>query len=119
MDNINGFDVPAYEEKGFLKKVVAFAARIGEAGIEKAYLAYHVMRDPETPAWAKAKLGAALAYLVMPIDLIPDMTPIGFSDDMTAIALALLSVTAHVHARHHQLAKDSVNGLFGRRPAIS
>lgn len=119
MDNINGFDIPPYEEESLLSKTLKFAAKIGEAGLEKVYLAYHVTRDPETPTWAKAKLGGSLAYLVMPADLIPDLTPaLGFSDDIAAIAYALFTVTAHIKSRHHDDAKNSVDGLLGRKAAL-
>lgn len=43
--------------------------------------------DPEVPAHHKAKVAAALAYFIMPFDLLPELVagPIGFVDD---IALA-------------------------------
>lgn len=48
-----------------------------------AYLAFV---DPNTPAWAKAIIGAALAYVLCPLDAIPDMIPIvGFADDIAVV----------------------------------
>ena len=63
---------------------------------------YH---DPETPIPAKLLLGAGIAYLLSPIDLIPDFIPIiGYLDDLIIVplllGLALLCVPPHVRARH-------------------
>ena len=119
MVKINGFDVPEYQEQGFLTTVRQRAVAIGGKGLEKVFLAYHVLRDPETPMKAKAVLGSALAYLVMPLDLVPDLVPVvGFSDDLAAISTALLAVAASVKPRHHEQARESVAGLLGKRPEV-
>lgn len=48
-----------------------------------------VMRDPRVPRLAKVKVGAALAYLVSPVDLVADVIPgIGMLDDVAIIAYA-------------------------------
>ena len=49
-----------------------------------------IARDPRTPIGLKALLLAALAYVVAPIDFIPDMIPIiGQADDLTVLLLVL------------------------------
>lgn len=55
-----------------------------------ARMVWGIVRDPRTPLPLKALLGAALAYVVMPIDLVPDAIPIiGQADDLTVLLLAL------------------------------
>lgn len=55
-----------------------------------ARLVWGVARDPRTPLSLKALLLAALAYVVAPIDLIPDVVPIiGAADDLTVLLLVL------------------------------
>ena len=55
-----------------------------------ARLVWGLTRDPRTPFALKAILFAALAYVVAPIDLIPDVIPIlGAADDLTVLLLVL------------------------------
>ena len=49
--------------------------------------------DPDLPRGVRIRLGALLAYLASPIDLIPDFIPVlGYADDAIAIGLVLRSV---------------------------
>jgi uncharacterized membrane protein YkvA (DUF1232 family) len=55
-----------------------------------AHLVWGLARDPRTPLGLKALLIAALVYVVVPIDLIPDVIPIlGAADDLTVLLLVL------------------------------
>ncbi len=115
-DKGNG-SVPEYEEKGFLDKVKGYGRAIGRPALEKAFLAYHVLRDPDTPAKAKAILGGSLAYLVMPVDAISDFLPVvGYTDDLAVLGAALAVVVANIKHQHHVEAKASVANLLGEAP---
>lgn len=49
--------------------------------------------DPTLPRGVHIRLGALLAYLVFPIDLIPDFIPvIGYADDVIIVIVVLRSV---------------------------
>jgi uncharacterized membrane protein YkvA (DUF1232 family) len=49
--------------------------------------------DPTLPRGVRWRLGLLLAYLMSPIDLIPDFIPvIGYADDAAIVAVALRSV---------------------------
>jgi uncharacterized membrane protein YkvA (DUF1232 family) len=50
--------------------------------------------DPQLPRGVRVRLVLLLAYLLSPIDLVPDFIPIlGYADDAIIIAIALRSVT--------------------------
>lgn len=58
---------------------------------------YHIVDDPDVPAWAKALAVAALGYLICPVDAVPDLIPIvGFGDDAGVLAAAIASLAAYL-----------------------
>ena len=81
-----------------------------------ARLVWGLMRDPRTPIGLKAILGAALAYVILPVDLIPDAIPIlGQADDLTVLLLVLdlfiQNAPAEVRAEHMARAKNGTADL--------
>jgi uncharacterized membrane protein YkvA (DUF1232 family) len=65
--------------------------------VEKALLLYALLTVRDTPAWVRALVVAALAYLINPLDLMPDaLVGIGFTDDLAVLALALERVSRYV-----------------------
>ncbi|PKP76374.1 MAG: hypothetical protein CVT81_15060 [Alphaproteobacteria bacterium HGW-Alphaproteobacteria-3] len=66
-------------------------------------------RDPETPMRVRATLLAALAYFVMPVDVIPDIVAaFGFTDDATVLMAALGLVSSHMKPRHRKAARQAL-----------
>jgi uncharacterized membrane protein YkvA (DUF1232 family) len=50
--------------------------------------------DPDTPLGVRIRLALLLAYLALPIDVIPDFVPVlGYADDAIIVALVLRSAT--------------------------
>ena len=81
-----------------------------------ARIVWGLMRDPRTPIGLKGMLAAALAYVVLPVDLIPDVIPIlGQADDLTVLLLVLdlfiQNAPAEVRAEHTARAKDGTADL--------
>jgi uncharacterized membrane protein YkvA (DUF1232 family) len=93
--------------RGFWTKLLRVAGRIPFA--EDAAAAYFCAVDPATPAKVKAVLFAALAYFVMPFDIIPDvLAGIGFTDDAAVIAMALSIVAGNITDGHRAKARAAL-----------
>jgi uncharacterized membrane protein YkvA (DUF1232 family) len=81
-----------------------------------ARVVWGIERDPRTPIGLKAMLAAALAYVVFPIDLIPDVIPIlGQADDLTVLLLVLdlfiQNAPREVRAEHALRARNGTADL--------
>jgi uncharacterized membrane protein YkvA (DUF1232 family) len=95
-------------ERGFWKKLLAVAGRIPFA--EDAAAAYFCAFDPTTPTRVRGVLMAALAYFVLPFDLIPDfIAGLGFTDDAAVMALAIGLVSRHIKPRHVAKARAALD----------
>jgi len=81
-----------------------------------ARVVWGMVRDPRTPLGLKGLLLAALAYVVLPVDLIPDVIPIiGQADDLTVLLLVLdmfiQNAPPEVRAEHTTRAKNGTADL--------
>jgi uncharacterized membrane protein YkvA (DUF1232 family) len=56
------------------------------------HLVVKLLFDPATPATKRALLGAMAAYIVSPIDIIPDILPGGYLDDIIVLGIGLSQV---------------------------
>ncbi len=79
-------------------------------------MVWGLVRDPRTPLGLKGMLLAALAYVVMPVDLIPDVIPIlGQADDLTVLLLVLdlciQNAPPEVRAEHSARARNGTADL--------
>lgn len=91
----------------FWAKLRRVAGRIPFA--EDAVAAWYCALDPRTPARVRAVLIGALAYFVVPADLIPDfITGLGFTDDATVLMAAVTAVSPHIRARHRMRARRAL-----------
>ncbi|MEX0588314.1 MAG: YkvA family protein [Cyanobium sp.] len=70
--------------------------RAGRTVARPALECLELLLDSQTPASAKLTVLAALTYLLVPFDLIPDFIPAaGFSDDLVAVTALLGLCTRH------------------------
>jgi len=76
---------------------------------EDVIAAYFCIMDDETPRRVKLVLLGALAYFVMPFDLIPDFLPlIGYTDDAAVMAAAFAAVASSITDEHRKKARAVV-----------
>ncbi|WP_448950256.1 YkvA family protein [Labrys neptuniae] len=68
--------------------------------------AYYAVLDRETPFKVRVTLAAALAYFVLPFDVIPDfIVGLGFTDDAAVLYAAIRMVSGSIQPRHHEAAR--------------
>lgn len=63
--------------------------RLARKAGREALILFFAVRHPDTPLPLKIAAGAALAYLLSPVDLIPDVPLVGFVDDLLVLSLGL------------------------------
>jgi uncharacterized membrane protein YkvA (DUF1232 family) len=91
----------------FWSKAKRFAAALPFA--EDLVTAYYCALDHATPFQVKAALMAALAYFVLPYDVVPDLLPtLGFADDAAVLAAALRLVATHIRPEHRDAARAAL-----------
>ncbi|MBQ8704378.1 MAG: DUF1232 domain-containing protein [Bacteroidales bacterium] len=102
-----------YNEDGFWKKVRRIAAQVGAKVLYPALQLYFVLQSKEVPVKTKTLILGALGYLILPADLIPDFIPaLGFTDDLTALMVALRAVNTHLTPDINRQAKEQTDKLI-------
>ncbi len=97
-------------KRRFWQKLRALAARLPFA--EDLVAAHYCAFDRQTPAHVKAALVGALAYFVLPADMIPDVLPvIGYTDDAAMLAAAIRLVASHITPDHREAARRTLTRL--------
>jgi uncharacterized membrane protein YkvA (DUF1232 family) len=97
-------------KQDFWPKIRRTAARIPFAS--HALAAWYATQDPRTPMAAKGIMLGALAYFVMPADVIPDVfLGIGFTDDAAVFAALLATLGKHIKPLHHQKAAEALDRI--------
>ncbi len=62
-------------------------------------LLWRALRHPQAPAWLKVGAAALAAYLLLPIDLIPDVIPVlGAVDDVLIVTFGIKWLLARLPA---------------------
>jgi len=103
-----------FSDSGFWSVLGKNLKKIGKECVEKALLLYYAAQSPNCSAVDKAIIYGALAYLISPVDAIPDVMPVvGFSDDIAVIGLALAKVAGGIDSNVRQKAKDKLYDWFG------
>ena len=97
----------------FWRKLAAVFARIPFA--EEITAAWLCARDPATPPHVRRVLAGAVAYFVLPADLVPDLLAgIGFTDDAAVVALVISTLGRHIRPEHYEAAARRLERLRAR-----
>ncbi len=93
-----------YVREGFFEKLRRTLGLIPFA--EDALAAYYCALDSKTPLWVRAVLFGALAYFILPSDVIPDLLAVvGYTDDASVLIAAMAAAAANITEPHRQKAR--------------
>jgi uncharacterized membrane protein YkvA (DUF1232 family) len=96
--------------KNFWPKLQQSLARIPFA--DQVLAAWYCATDANTPLRVKGTLFGALAYFILPFDIIPDVIlGLGFTDDLAVLMTAMTLVRNHVTQDHLDRATATVTRL--------
>ena len=96
------------DERRFWAKLKRVLAVVPFA--EDLVAAYYCALDRDTPAYVRGVLLGAIAYFLLPTDLVPDfLAGIGFTDDASVLAAALAAVHRHLEPKHRARARQTLD----------
>lgn len=72
-----------------------------------AVAAFYAARDPATPTGVKMAVMAALAYFIVPVDVVPDfIAALGYTDDATVFYGAWRLLAPYLKPHHETKARE-------------
>lgn len=87
--------------------------RGGRALTRPAFECLELLLDADTPPQVRLTVLAALTYLLIPMDLLPDLLPaVGFSDDLVALTTLLGACWRHRTPEIRQRAQRRLDHWF-------
>ena len=93
--------------------IIKILIKAGRSIAKPALEVLEMAIDPLTPTNVRISLIASLAYLIMPLDLLPDFMPvIGFSDDFVALTAVLSIWSKYMTPAIRIRAEEKLNKLF-------
>ncbi|AYO17952.1 DUF1232 domain-containing protein [Vibrio owensii] len=111
-DDVLDQTMQAPDEKTFWRKMKKSVKKAGEEIAVMGIKSWLAMADSNTSVRHKAILGGALAYFVLPTDMVPDvLAGVGFTDDMAALTLAANSVGNAITEEHEEQAREKLSSM--------
>ena len=77
--------------------------------MEEVVAAYYCAMDPDTPLRVRGILLAALAYFILPFDMVPDfLLFFGLTDDLAVLTAAFAAVQGEISDAHRAAAREAL-----------
>lgn len=111
-ETVSGY-AQIYNPSKLLEKLGKVAKKAGAKVVYAVLLLYYALLDGDVPLKDKAIVVGALGYFILPFDFIPDMLgPLGFSDDMGALILALKTIWSNITPKVKEQARQKLSEWF-------
>ena len=102
-----------YNEKSFFDKLKKVLKVVGVKGVYMLLLLYNTLQRKDIPPKEKSIIIGALGYFILPLDALPDITPIvGYSDDIFALGMAILKVIPYIDDEMKEKSKEQIKKWF-------
>ena len=85
-----------FDESTFWNKLATLPQQAGCKLIKLAITLFVILTAADTPPLTKTIIIAALAYFILPLDVIPDFLPGGFMDDIAVMSGVLAKVESYL-----------------------
>lgn len=99
-----------FSESDLWKKVAEVASKVGQNLLYIVLVLFHGVSDSSLKD--KTMILGALGYFILPADVIPDILPMGFSDDMAALLAVYNTVKGSLNPIAHQKAGEQIREWF-------
>lgn len=103
-----------FSVRKFTEKILKYAKKMGIKLTYYSLLLFYAYQSPHTLKKDKLTIAGALGYLILPIDLIPDLIPVvGFADDLSIIVYAIYRVISNIDHDIKVRATKQMKRFFG------
>ena len=104
-----------YSDRQMDQKIRTVAKKAGAAVIYPVLLLYNLLNSPQVRTKDKMYIVGALAYFILPADLIPDfLFGIGFIDDGIAIMTVLKTLSSAITPSILEQTRKMCDDIFGK-----
>lgn len=102
-----------YNEKSFFDKLKKVLKVVGVKGTYMLLILYNTLQRKDIPPKEKSIIIGALGYFILPLDALPDITPIvGYSDDIFALGMAILKVMPYIDDEMKEKSRKQIMKWF-------
>lgn len=101
-------------------KIRHYALKAGRVATRPILTFYYVMQDSETTTLEKALIYGAIAYIIIPADLLPRkiLGLLGILDDAAVIAYVYKKISTHITAAITNKVEDTLDRWFGAEVVV-
>ncbi len=102
-----------YNPNALFEKIKKVAKKAGVKTIFVVLILYYATFDKSLPIKDRLMVIAALGYFILPLDLLPDTLPLGFTDDAAAMLFVVKHIWNNISDDTLAKAKQKLSEWFG------
>ena len=102
-----------YNPSSLFDKIKKYAKKAGVKTVYVILILYYASFDKSLPVKDRLMVVAALGYFILPLDLIPDTLPGGFTDDAAAALYVVKHIWNNLSEETFAKARQKLTEWFG------